>query len=1235
MKKGGKKVVRGGEMGYNGWSFAVGHLGRGRKNPKRMNTERGKEPIMKSGLGRKGVALVVFLLICGSVYGKPWPGSGDANDPYQIHNAQQMQAIGADANYWGAHFRLMKDIDLGEYTGTSFNIIGNYDYRFEGVFDGDGHAIRNFNYSSESGRIGLFGHIKSDAEIKNLVLIDPNVDGGEDGWSIGALVGQIYDGTVRNCRVMGGVVKGRSAVGGLVGGSNGYIANCEALTEVTGALRTGGLVGYVTHRGKLEGCYSGGDVNGGYKVGGLVGNIESDGIITNINNCYSEGSVTGVDVVGGLVGFMKVGVISNSYSSASVAGTDMVGGLVGEGTMSNYIGCFWDSDVNPGLNGIGDTTDANVIGLPTVEMQSKDTYWFWGCGGVWTIDDGNDYPRLAREGKAGEVIDSGCGTEEEPYLIYEVLHMQMIGANKVNWDKHYRLMVDIDLGGIDFSPLGNSSYPFRGVFDGNGHTISNFTYDSNQGICGGLFGYIDDPNAEVKNLGLIGPNVDAGTGQYIGGLVGLLEEGSVSGCYIEGGSVSGYGSVGGLVGENRVGHITSCYSTCGVSGVTEVGGLVGLNEYGDIQGCYSTGNVIGEYSVAGLVGRDHYGTISNCYVESNVSGSAGVGGLVGHGDGSISGCYSTGTVSGEDYVGGISGTNNKKVANSYSMCSVTGESFVGGLIGHNSGRIYYCYSIGNILGIADVGGLVGYSSTAAVGSYWNTETSGIDYSATGRGLTTAEMQDYDSFISWGSDGSWTIEDGYDYPRLFWEESGGEIISTQLSDFIGGSGSEAQPFVLYTAEELNLIGLFMSEWDKHFALMADIDLSTYTGMEFNVIGHNHNAFKGVFNGNGYTISNLTYDCNRFAYIGLFGYIDDPNAEVKDVRLASPNINGGDYVGSLAGHLVGIITNCYVEGGSVSGAQRVGGLIGYNEGDISYCSSKSSVSGTVSVGGVNGSNGGDILSCSSTSSVSGRWGVGGLNGSNGKNIHNCSSKSSVSGTERVGGLIGSNGSIGGGVSQCYSTGSVIGDSQVGGLAGYSSYGSIFNSHSSSNVTGEEDVGGLVGHYGGWYGSNIASCYSTGSVTGGNFVGGLVGYDNYYYGDYTSCFWDSDVNPDVNGIGNTTDPNVIGLPTALMQAESTFTNAGWDFVGEVINGTEDIWKMNCEGMSYPKLSWWEAALGDFVCPDGVDMFDFGVLGDAWMSGPGDGHWDAGCDISRPNDDVIDGRDLGVFVGNWLEGM
>ena len=64
--------------------------------------------------------------------------------------------------------------------------------------------------------------------------------------------------------------------------------------------------------------------------------------------------------------------------------------------------------------------------------------------------------------------------------------------------------------------------------------------------------------------------------------------------------------------------------------------------------------------------------------------------------------------------------------------------------------------------------------------------------------------------------------------------------------------------------------------------------------------------------------------------------------------------------------------------------------------------------------------------------------------------------------------------------------------------------------------------------------------------------------------------------------------------------------------------------------------------LCPDSdltgdcfVDFGDFSVLGDAWFTDPNMPNWDPACDISEPNDNVIDGLDLGVFVGNWLEGL
>ena len=93
----------------------------------------------------------------------------------------------------------------------------------------------------------------------------------------------------------------------------------------------------------------------------------------------------------------------------------------------------------------------------------------------------------------------------------------------------------------------------------------------------------------------------------------------------------------------------------------------------------------------------------------------------------------------------------------------------------------------------------------------------------------------------------------------------------------------------------------------------------------------------------------------------------------------------------------------------------------------------------------------------------------------------------------------------------------------------------------------------------------CYSTGTVTSdGPNVGGLVGENFLDYGIVTDCFWDMETSGQKASYGG------LGRTTAEMQTESNFTSAGWDFISETDNGTEDIWWI-IEGQDYPRL-WWE---------------------------------------------------------------
>ncbi len=387
----------------------------------------------------------------------------------------------------------------------------------------------------------------------------------------------------------------------------------------------------------------------------------------------------------------------------------------------------------------------------------------------------------------------------------------------------------------------------------------------------------------------------------------------------------------------------------------------------------------------------------------------------------------------------------------------------------------------------------------------------------------------------------------------------ELDAVAWKKYGGGSGEPNYPYLIYTAEQMNAIGAEPNDWDKHFKLMVDIDLSSYTG--FNIIGIDwDNPFTGVFDGNGHTVSNFSYITTERNYIGLFGCVS-LQGQIKDLGLLDPNIDAGtgDYVGSLIGRLyMGTITGCYVEGGSVSGDENIGGLVGAH-GFTPEPPSPFPPPYTIS---------------------------------------NCSSTSSVQGTRCAGGLVGAN--YRGFVRNCYARGS---------------------------VSGKEIVGGLVGQSGDWgidpgWGSKVLNCFSTGLVSGESNMGGLVG--NNLKGDIANSFWDIETS------GLTTSAGGTGKTKAEMQMESTFTDAGWDFVGESINGTEDFWSI-CKGTNYPRLAW-QIPAGDFVCPDGITIDDLLFFIEHWR----DDNCDPSNDYCQGTDldfsGTVDEADLEIFLENWL---
>ena len=332
--------------------------------------------------------LFVLCFFCPAAQAQYGGGTGTENDPYLIRNAEQMNAIGASRGDWSKHFQLRADIDLSEYTGAAYNIIGSeaMSESFSGVFDGNDHKISNFSLTSSRQKYtGLFGYVTG--EVMNLGLINPDVFA--QGSYAGALAGYLFAGTITSCYVKGANVSGDDYIGGLVGSCAGRVYKSYSSGSVIGDSYVGGLIGFIADS-TVNMSYSKASVSGHRDVGGLAGRTSHEQSV--VSNCYATGSVKGGTYSGGLVGQIERGRTYNCYSTGSVTGDQHVGGFTGYiRILGSAIHCFWDTQTSGQITSAGEE-----MGKTTVEMQTITTFDVagWDFRNIWTICDGTNYPVL-------------------------------------------------------------------------------------------------------------------------------------------------------------------------------------------------------------------------------------------------------------------------------------------------------------------------------------------------------------------------------------------------------------------------------------------------------------------------------------------------------------------------------------------------------------------------------------------------------------------------------------------------------------------------------------------------------------------------------------------------------------------------------------------------------------------------------------------------------------------------
>ena len=297
-----------------------------------------------------------------------------------------------------------------------------------------------------------------------------------------------------------------------------------------------------------------------------------------------------------------------------------------------------------------------------------------------------------------------------------------------------------------------------------------------------------------------------------------------------------------------------------------------------------------------------------------------------------------------------------------------------------------------------------------------------------------------------------------------------------------------------------------------------DRASNAGFEGIEDGFGEEGFPSIFEGNGYTISNLYSrntnsmspgdgeDGKPRARVGLFKSIE-ANATIRNLGVVDARLYGSAFgneqIGSLVSKNKGNILACHATGkaNGGDGVDYIGGLVGANTtGTIIDSHATVAVDGDAGkdrVGGLVGyNNKGSIRNSHATGAVNGDTGndrVGGLVGRNKGNISLSYTTGAVTGStgnnQDIGGLVGWNDKDGR-ITASYATGVVRddgNDGSIGGLVGYNK-GSIVASHvTGGTIRGSYIVGGLVGRNDG----SISASYVTGGTIRGSYiVGGLVG-------------------------------------------------------------------------------------------------------------------------------------------------
>lgn len=641
-------------------------------------------------------------------------GEGTEENPYLITSTNDFaylvsQLATYDSNYgYGQFFKQIADIKAPIpnclYQGNAYKSAP-----FAGNYDGDSHKILNLTYlgtngGEQSDAIGLFSILHDGAVIRNLDIEGADIE--YPGNCCGLLAG-VANGNIRieNITLNGNIKSTKDKVGGLIGYIEG---NAQSLAQIS--IRNVRLGVSFSESGS---SYIGALIGWAENASIQVEDISSDGIFKNLR---------GNNHVAGLIGKLygqidarKIKLQHTTLNDFPISGNQNVGGLIGEAFLqaaSNFKDITIDMPIK-GSSYVGGLIGQIRSETPTNILIAIENFQLSNPANRSQIQGGS---------YVGGMIGYSHKTHANAFTIElkgeSLFHASITGQSVIGG-----IFGSLDDTQIQFTPASRLY-------------MDNESLEASSGICGTLAGALSyqEPGKEIlldPEILVINPNIKIKGGNNVGGIIGKLYNGTLTGTYTPEFSTTNV-IVSKIPRPIFPGNINS--EKPYRENAAYVGGIVGYADKSTLRRLFTQPSIYGRSTVGGIIGYASDTQISDCGVKTETFNNGNnsaimIGGIIGQASCS-SHCEFSNLVnysdisSGSNYIGGIFGSmvarTTVKINKVVNLGKLSATNNIGGIIGKNAGKgieVYDAANFGTIQGIAGdkeygVGGIAGASEDA-------------------------------------------------------------------------------------------------------------------------------------------------------------------------------------------------------------------------------------------------------------------------------------------------------------------------------------------------------------------------------------------------------------------------------------------------------------------------------------------------------------------------------------------